>query len=433
MQYIHDNDLLSYRLTCKLLAELGKPELFHTITFRCSWASMSRLKRIMRDRDVSRLVRRLIWDANRWRIGVDVRDWHEWTRHCRERAESTDPRQSALYTELAASRQYWELYLSRLEDERSIMQETGIWVNKLWAHGKRPLPNLEEVHVIKGHYRIKDRQICTMGESDPFAVTIPLKDWRGDHLSPEFNLSYATIWRDAAIWAKNWQFNGLTLFELRFVSSYVRSRSERVDYKSIKIRVAERHCGEGEERYMRALAIFVARSRNLESISLDMSIRSSAAHDALDFRTVQNAFEIKDVEEDIGWPEGPSRWPKLRTLSLRNFITTADGLLSLVARHSSTLRDLKLHALVLSADGLAEAGLVRPGSWLRVLQTISATTPLETVVLSGNFRYIDNAHSCDFDVKSRAENVAAWMLNGGHCPLPEEYWNSNQTLCHGRQ
>lgn len=182
-QHVDRDDLFDYRLASKALAEVGKSKAFSTIVLRNTAASVTGFKAIVHDKQLCQLVRTWIWDLNGWRIGPDVRDWHEWTRHCESRAKQVSPEQAALYMELAVSCAHWEAYLSRLEEEMVAIQDIHALLTS--SEGRfisSYLPNLSTIHIVKGVYQLKNWRLYQPHKQflQPLQpVTRPLSTWRG--------------------------------------------------------------------------------------------------------------------------------------------------------------------------------------------------------------------------------------------------------------
>ena len=406
-QHIHRDDLPNYRRANRTLAEAGQPELFHTIILRNTCASVSGFNHIRQNKQLSKLVRTVIWDTHSWRVGVDVRDWHEWTRHCESGAESATPDQRALYKELAVSRQHWEAYLSRLEEEKEALQ-----VIKAFSFGPPrtglQLCNLRTIHVVSGTYQLNKWHVSKTEEHAMLPVTIPLSTWRGDSFSQSLPSILISAIPAAAASAEEWQIDGLTMKELGLLSISSRNYSTNSKLASIIIRLDAGPNYLGVKQAW--LASFLGQWRNLESVHLDLGIRTD-----FPIQSIEDTFEGTNhlnLSHDLA---GPQLWPKLRKLSLWHLYSSPKALLSLISRHSSTLRDLRLHAIWLDGGGL-ELGTQK--FWRGILEVIGATTSLEKMALSGVFRN-NNCRSdmWDFDDEHLAMVAAHWTINGGKCPL----------------
>ena len=79
-EYVHREDLPSYRLVNRQLCDMATEELFSTIVFHYSTASIDRLKRLGWNARLRGQVKNIFWDVNQWSVG-NVRDFHEWEQY----------------------------------------------------------------------------------------------------------------------------------------------------------------------------------------------------------------------------------------------------------------------------------------------------------------------------------------------------------------
>jgi hypothetical protein len=412
-RFVDRDDLASYRLSNKMFAELGKPELFHTITLRFTRASVARLRNIKVNEELCKLVRVVIFDHNLWRVGDGVRDYHEWTRYCNMQATKalkTDPEQSALYRELAGSRDHWAAYLDRLDEEKEAVKELvnfGLVFDILTT-----LRGVQKIRVVNGAYRFSNWRIYRSEHHATVPVAAPLDLWKGDSFS-QLNDNSTWIIPITPTTANKLRLEGITgrdLDSLYIVGGVIQHLT------SIRIQLGQHVAG--FHYHLHSFPVFLGSQRNLESLHIDLHRRiAGETRTEQSPRTIQDTFEISESGKAL--PEGPLTWPQLRKLSLRHFDSTTQALVSLVTRHSTTLRDLRLHAIGLCAE---QPETTTPASWSDVLRTIEATTTLEHVALSGEFREISNrGGKLDFDDdKDYGRAVASWMVNGGDCPLAKE-------------
>ncbi len=404
-------------MTCRLFARLGTACLFHTVTLRYSLASVGKAYQIAQDAQLRSLVRTLIWDNNLWRVGANVRDWHEWERYFNLRAKEAqdcEPEQSALYKELAESRPYWTNYLALLDEEQAAICE----VDRIGRRFLGDLPSLQKIHVVKGAYHLSNGRICRAGDYDytTIPVTVPLSSWRGDSFSRFSTMDRAYAFLTYAAKATKWRLNGITAADLGKLPAVL--PGERLtSIRSIRIRLGR------DLAYIYAhtdmFAAFLGYHCNLESLHIDLRGRVVGEyHMTRSIRTIQDTFEILRSNAKLGYHEGPVTWPKLRKLSLHHFDTTRPALLSLVARHNATLRDLRLHDISLFADNGDD---MKSMSWPDVLKTLWATTNLDNLALSGEF--LDRSFmigSWILDDPGLAKAVVDWLVNGGSCPLTND-------------
>ena len=78
--YVHRDDLPHYRLASKQLCVIGTEELFNTIVFHYSTASIDRLQKLSANDRLRRCVKTIFWDDNLWHI-YRVELMHEWKRY----------------------------------------------------------------------------------------------------------------------------------------------------------------------------------------------------------------------------------------------------------------------------------------------------------------------------------------------------------------
>lgn len=416
-QYLHRDDLPHYRLACRLFSRLGLPELYHTIIFRPSTASIERLDNIRRNAVLAALVSTLSVDTTLWRVGADVRDWHEWTSHCKSRANSADAAKVILYKELAASRQHWEAYLSRRDDERDAWKKIAKWKSEsLTFHCM--LPNLRKIHVVKDNHQASTHHNRARAEYAMIPVSVALDAWKGDSFSKSDD-HYHKIMDLTALNAKRWQFDGFTVSDMHMLSLslYQASRGTyEEDHKSVSMTI---HLGVQKAarsprnpQFFRKdwFPQFLNRWRNLENVDIDLGSQHRSQISSACIQTVHDAFEISGTAYLSG---ACVTWPRLRKLSLSHFDTTPGALLSFIGRHSSTLRDLELHDLWLRPEG---SDFVTSHTWREIFQIIESTAQLASLKLTGKFRDI-NMEVWDFEDADLATRVGTWVTNGGECPL----------------
>lgn len=358
-----------------------------------------------------------------WRIGPDVRDWHEWARHCETQTKKVDPGQAALYMELAASRQYWEGYLTRLEEEKVAVQ--AIHATALSANGltRFELPHLQRVYVLKGTtYQLINGRVCLSHNQATVPVTRPLSKWRGD----TFRYSIAPSLREAlkAVASKvsRLRFDGLSIQNhITLVSDTAGITGHHEITKLVSLRI---RCGlsrswrlAAERPYL--LCGHLNLSPDLETLHIDLLHRYRDYESApmCSIRTVQDTFGMeigRAVTGAMPIPDLVLTWPKLRKLSLGYFDSSPRALISLVTRHSSTLRDLRLDSIWLDDKGDSGA---EKNTWCDIFGIIRTSTALENLALSGRMCNIQHENDAwDFDDEVSARAVANWIVSGGECP-----------------
>lgn len=413
MQRINRKDLPNYRLACKLFAEAGRSEMFHTILVRNTLSSVAALKHITQDEHLAEFVKTMVWDLTSWRVGDSVRDWHEWTRYCAKQAQEGNSDQATLYRELAASRHHWEAYLSRLEGEKDARKDIrDLMFQDALASS---LPNLQTVHVFRGAQQIEDRRACGSLESKfPQAATRSLDKWRGDKDSS----GSAAAWKDHYVLATSvgtkLRMYGLRKDDLLWLSSddWTNVNCEEVTSIKIKADVSPvRHYKEV------GLYWFLRRFPKLESLALDPNEHDSKMDGEVFTLAIQDVFENTLLPQLSCRPYEALTWKNLRKLSLAHFKSLPRTLLFLVAGHSSTLRDLRLRNMLL--DDLEWCRFDAHGTWREIFCTIGTITKLERVVLSGVFRHENHEDDVwDFDDIDLAGRVSDCIIYGKECPMP---------------
>ena len=345
-----------------------------------------------------------------------MRTWHEWTRHCESRAEIVAPDQALMYRELAAGRQYWEAYLNQREEEITAdwdltfltrLDEPFIWTSRL--------PNLQTIHVsLNNSCPLQESFACLSGDHSHLCsssddqwipVVRPLGKWRGDRLELPARFPLCVI-RAVS------QVPKCRLYGSDKNLIYFHQYRDRPlpTLTSLKVR----YCvGTPMLRDLSA-----HRMANLSSYpsleSLSLSFHGRGRKDAISWVKVQDVFAHPD------YPRHPPKfiWHKLRKLSLSHLDTSPRPLLALVARHSSTLRYLRLQAMCLGPDYTEISKPDVRHTWRYVFSRIGSTTSLDKVRLAGEFGNKIRQHDIwDFDQGNLATIVAEWIIRGGECPI----------------
>lgn len=409
-RYVQVRDLPNFCLASKTLVDAGRPELLHTIVLRPCLRSWTALKKIHHHEQLSRLVRRLIVDVTLWRVGTDVRDWHEWTRHCESQANhytlvNIDPAQAALYKELAQSRHLWEAYLLRLEKEKALYEEIPTSVIRL--------PNLQKVHIVRGAFVVKERHVHRLNQDSRLLITAPLSEWRGDSISERYNINQLIprgFGLSVSTNITRWRLDGLTEQNFKFLRNMKYTENRSV----ISLRMRNLPCPKARTRMSpldyvhRCLSLW----HDLESLELHFQkpvadAQGSALPDITHYfgpATPLQGFSVPDTREH------PLTLQRLRKLSLAHFTSSPGALILLVSRHSSTLRDLRLHGLKLRRSTNPDS---RPSSWKRVFRELGRSADLDKLRFSGLCRNLDHEDDdWDFDAHELGNHVAAWVLKG---------------------
>lgn len=172
-QNIHSLDLPNYRLVNKACAEIGAKELFQTIIFHCSSASIERVKTIKTNQNLRKKVKVIFWDTNSWKI-PDVRDLQDWeTYFCRRASYLRDDESEADYVagldDLANNHQEWETYLEKVKDEKHNTTQ------EVLREALGGFENLRTIRIINGSLTSAHRGVTkihdTVQYSDPPALT----------------------------------------------------------------------------------------------------------------------------------------------------------------------------------------------------------------------------------------------------------------------
>lgn len=412
-QYVQVKDLSNFCLASKILAHAGRSELFHTIVLRTSLRSWTALKNIHDHEQLSKFVRTLIVDVTLWRIGADVRDWHEWTRYCESKVnyytlENIDATQAALYKELAQTRHLWEAYLSRLEEEKVFMEEVASSVIQL--------PNLQKVRIVRGAFHVHNCHVCRVYQDVKLPITAPLSAWRGDSFSSMHNINKLIpqgLQPSVATNVIKWRLDGLTETNFRF--HYSVNTVENHSMVSLKVLDLPLLYGWAAIRPSLRFHRYLSLWHNLEC--LEMRSRMPVVNEETNtLPDIQLYFGPSLPAQGSPIPYQPTAsliWQRIRKLILAHFQSTPEALVSLVSRHCSTLRDLRLHAISFRKD--TRSGVLTRWDWQMIFRSIGAPANLDNLNLSGLFIhefYQDGGW--DFDTGDLGIHVATWIMHG--CP-----------------
>lgn len=424
-QYVQVRDLPNFRLASKTLEHAGRPWLFDTVVLRMSLPSWTALKRIHQHKQLCKLVRTLVIDVTLWRIGRNVRDWHEWTRHCESQAnrytlEGNDPAQAALYQELAQDRHLWEAYISRLEEERAMFKEFSIFGIKL--------PNVQKVQIVRGAVQVEDRHLRRLPLDAKLPIIAPLNAWRGDSFSAcdDINKLVPQSYQpSAATKVTKWRFDGLE--GTNFLEHCREVLTANSSVTSVKIRNLHIFNSTDHTGHSYRFRKYLPSWHNVESLDLHIQIPVGD----------HPIVERPDVKQYLGQlspnpnqhfkpPTTPLTWQRLRKLSLSHFQSLPEELVALVDRHSSTLRDLRLHAVAFR--GSRRIGVPDPWSLRETFQRLGESANLGSLKLSGLFHYclyrrgygmgcpVHLHDQWDFDTGGLGNHVAAWIMEGCQSP-----------------
>ncbi|CAN9158294.1 unnamed protein product [Alternaria alternata] len=175
-EYVHREDLPSYRLVNRQLCDMATEELFSTIVFHYSTASIDRLKRLGWNPRLRGQVKNIFWDVNQWSVG-NVRDFHEWEQYFTQIAQLDRWRNanydSSGYTQLSQNRREWEAYLDRVADERKAR------VDRDSLQVLERFYNLHSIHIVNGDLFLAHRSLQKVAEDCPNASFGPVVFRRG--------------------------------------------------------------------------------------------------------------------------------------------------------------------------------------------------------------------------------------------------------------
>jgi hypothetical protein len=420
-QILTSYTIIQYRLASKQFCAIGAEELFHTLIIQHSTRSLERLEAIASTDHLRKHVKTICWDTNLWKI-QHVDDLHEWENYFIKKAayyqnpknfQKSDP--SALdsvlathYTCLANNRDEWDAYLDKASDERTARKSFQPAVFAKFQ-------NMQTIHIcngtlIRSHrgldkvddcmYRPPEQPTLRRGEgvhdwnSHPGFVdfltlqSIPELPWNELHLDRVHFLVFGNPIKG--------DFSKLTTLDLKITirNDYTRDLRYRrlTDITRSRPTLRQGHLRE-----------FLVTLQHLECLRLDLD----STHENLwERRWFLHFTEPPSAISDILGLD--CIWPKLRTLSLCHFFASSDSILSLLQRHSSTLKDLSLRNIILdknfevmdldewyhyerhtNAPGEGEGANVVLSmdmlyrSWPHVLQRLRGSLVLERATLSG--------------------------------------------------
>lgn len=437
-QYVHSVDLPNYRLVSKQLAEIGAPELFSAITFHCSSASTSRVKSIKACKHLNKHVNTLIWDSNSWKI-PDVLDFPEWQRYFKTRqrmplSPSTavgNRLPTAKLKSLTRDRRAWERYLDRIEDEKTAKTKQNL------ADILSGFANLHKLHVLNGGLIPAQRGAK---KSSDFVQPLqpPTEVYRGQglyHLSSRPNNShrpgrhaFASIrsfrsmdWSltklrlDAICWSV-FLLPGGSFLSLQGVTSLHLVITLRFDNRQQDDSTHDDDINTSVRPHLRR-SQNTLRRRHLTGFLMELP----------KLRSLKLAFD-EPFHEECLLAMKPTMttihhifsedhtWPDLHKLSLRNIGTKPDALLSLMRRHSGTLKTLGLHDINFEESKPSIEYEMQPAQLFEEMQEFLC---LERAQLSGQFGFgrVLGHSVWNLNDPALASATAQYLVKGGTCPL----------------
>jgi hypothetical protein len=439
-QYVHREDLPRYRLANRQSCALGTEELFGTIVFHYSTASIHRLEELSASERLRACVKTIFWDVNIWKI-PRVRDLNEWHRYftmkaafcrslqLRNLVSIYDVIDASGYDELAENRTEWEEYLDKMEDEKRARKAS----KQLHALGR--FQNLQSVRIVNGELCPAHRGLKKVADRFSSAPPAPAILRRGEeglteshrhdrHTQPGIE-AFQTIQRYCNSSLRKLKFDSIHPQALTALSSRNFESLTSLDVK-ITEWLTGFHLGSEQPTslQMQALRGFLARTTQLECLRVGANSNMQVIGD---LSRVQHVFGSEFT------------WSKLRKLSLCQFTATPDALLSLVERHNSTLKDLRLRDISwqtdeeanvpeeeLEADSPSTPPYPSPASWRsiqhcawpRVLRKMSMDLSLDRATISGMLGEGGTVLGWQLDKNQKlAAAVSGYLISGGQCPL----------------
>jgi hypothetical protein len=439
-RHIDFADLPNYRLVSKSCAEVGTPELFRTISFHCSSASMARIDAVKACEHLNKHVNTLVWDTNMWSI-PNVRDYHEWVAYFRRKAHLQITEYMAVklapdqLLELANSHSEWEHYLDCVEDERAAKRYSNL---QMFFGGFKSLYKL----------RVLNGQLATMPRGIektylyPYAPEPdgPVAYYRGEslHNGDAYSHQRPGSWVCASF--QNIGSIAWHLTKLRMDTVHWRAFDEAFDNVSSLQQLLSLHltigfeaeqCGAVQNRGIEYtfsdargvfrrhhLMDFLVNLPKLQSLKLDFTRGFQRSGEL--FRRA--ASTISDLFSEH------HTWPNLQKLSLNDVDSTRDAFLSLLERHCSTLKVLDLHNIWFephdSEDDISQVAFtvelpevvvkmhnimdLERARWTGFLgRTLDETYEVEVVDNIGWDLWDDRI----------VPSVAEYLVKGGVCPL----------------
>jgi hypothetical protein len=349
--------LPDYRLVSKSCAEIGANELFRTMAFHCSSASIVRVNAVKACEQLNKHVNTLVWDTNMWSI-PDVRDYHEWVRYLKRQAHlSRASRAVALepgqLIDLANNHPEWERYVDRVRDEKMAKDHRNL--QKLFEGFK----NFRKLCVLNGRLVRTPRGIEKTAEYVR-VPEVPATYYRGESL---YNGDAGPLQRPGG-WACNaiqsfgsigWRLRKLRMDAVHWsvFASAIGDVPSLQQLSSLHLKIAvqsdsRRHVDQVGNQYRVArealsqhhLMDFLVKLPKLQSLKLELS-RKDHDHGHLFTRAPSTLSDMFSKDHS---------WPNLQKLSLIDFDTTCEALLSLLERQRSTLRVLKLRNIWFEPD-----------------------------------------------------------------------------------
>lgn len=436
-QFVHQDDLPSYRLASKLLHSIGTAELFGTLTFHYSTTSLAHLASISNSEHLRKHVKTVIWDVNLWRI-PNVRDLVEWETYFYQKATSLRTWYDSALAEahasrlelLAQNRKEWEAYLDKMDDEKTARRDPSL----LGTLGR--FYNLHTIHVVHGQLVTAHRGVKKVGDDEAHSASVaqPVALGRGEGMK-NFGSHVGEEALDSLVKIQTLQLTKLKLTRIRYTNfvSWPWNHFENLKSLDIKITVRADNDDGGlygvvfSPRFFHQGKLHFYLSRlllQLECIKIDMDCGYEETNITLrqPCANIEDAFGISTI------------WPRLRKLSLCHFFATPETLISLLTRHRGTLRGLQLRNITLTSgleetpssskpdnsgdDSASLVVSVRERGWPEILRHLAVCLDLQHVTLSGKLDVrISGKEAWDLDADPAfAAAISDYLVRGGECP-----------------
>jgi hypothetical protein len=438
-------DLPNYRLANKSCAEIGAGELFSTMTFHCTSASLARIDAVKAHEHLNKHVSTLIWDTNMWSI-PDVRDLHEWKDYFEGKAAVTAakiPIRAVMlaphqFLDLGRNRQEWERYADRLHDEKLVKDPHKLQGSFMGFQ------NFYKLHVLNGDLTRTHRSVYKSSDFISYSEA-PTTHSRGESLYNDdadalqrpggwacaaLQSFESTSWHltklrlDAVYWSVFASAIGETPLLEQLLSLHLRIT---VQFEPNRVTTNNAYTNQIRDRFLSArdsfsrhhLMDFLARLSRLQSLKLELSRQGCGSGEMLWLAP----SSLSDIFSEY------HTWPKLRKLSLSDFDTTCGALQSLLERQRSTLKILKMHNIWFEPDSLSltVSEIAFATRLPEFVERIHKILQLERARWSGWVgRTRDETHAItgslnivgwDLDDPRIARSIADCLIKGGVCPL----------------
>ncbi|USP81665.1 uncharacterized protein yc1106_08939 [Curvularia clavata] len=429
-QHVRRDDSANYRLASKRFLSVGTANLFRTLTFHCSTASLARLANISNSEQLRKHVEIVFLDVNLWRI-PNVRDLNEWqTYFCRKaaflRAWDGAPEaeeQACRLDVLAQDRKEWLAYLDKMDDEKQARRDPS-FLNPL-----ERFHNLHKIYMVHGQLVSTHQGFKKVSDEVDSASAEPISLRRGEGMNDignkTGNEAFESLLKITIPPLRKLKLDRIhyTNFASRPVSQFANlsnltsltikitvradrwNRFARVDHWGRPIWGPDTEWERGTG--LSVLQLFLQELRHLECLKIDLESGNAKMEYSVrkPLATIENVF-------GTDWT-----WPRLRKLSLCHFYATPETLLSLLATHRKTLRDLRLRNIELTTE-FGSVAVLDEYSWPQILQYIAGCLDLQRTTVSGQLA-TEKRNQVSWDLDANPEFAGAisdYLIHGGDCP-----------------